>query len=171
MRLAAGPATASADALALQKHLKLKDAAERFEGMMLQELLKPLQEGKGGSFGGYAGGFGSDNDDDRDDSLDTMSSFGAEAMATAIAKAGGVGIAKQVLREVGALDDKSGAKEFGEKAVSRGLDGGPKLQNGRAGGLVRGLKGRGGLESQIRIGVAGDDERAEARARADSLRE
>jgi len=126
MRLAAGPATASADALALQKHLKLKDAAERFEGMMLEELLKPMQEGKGGSFGGYAGGFGSDNDEDRDDSLDTMSSFGTEAVATAIAKAGGVGIAKQVLREVGALD----AEQYGDKGVSRVYDGGPELKNG-----------------------------------------
>jgi flagellar protein FlgJ len=126
MRLAAGPATASADALALQKHLKLKDAAERFEGMMLEELLKPMQEGNGGSFGGYAGGFGSDNDEDRDDSLDTISSFGTEAVATAIAKAGGMGIAKQVLREVGALD----ADQYGHKGVSRIYDGSLELNNG-----------------------------------------
>jgi len=126
LRMAATPATASADAAALQKHLKLKDAAERFEGMMLEELLKPMQEGKGGSFGGYAGGFGSDNDEDRDDSLDTMSSFGTEAVATAIAKAGGVGIARQVLREVGALD----AAGYGDKGASRVYDGGPGPGNG-----------------------------------------
>jgi len=141
MRMAAGPATASADALALQKHLKLKDAAERFEGMMIEELLKPMQEGKGGSFGGYAGGFGSDNDEDRDDSLDTMSSFGTEAVATAIAKAGGVGIAKQVLREVGALD----AEEYGDEGASRVYEGRPKLKSGTVAGIEGGLKGRGGV--------------------------
>ena len=125
MRMAAGPATASADAQTMQRQLKLKDAAEKFEGMMLQELLKPMQEGKGGSFGGFGGGFGSD-DEDRDGSLDTMSSFGTEAVANAIAKAGGVGIAKQVMREVGALD----AERYGDKAVSAGYNGGLKLQHG-----------------------------------------
>lgn len=112
--MAAGPTAASPDALALQRHLKLKDAAERFEGMMLQELLKPLQEGKGGSFGGYGGGFGSE-EEGRDDSLDTIGSFGTEAMATAIARAGGVGIAKQVLREVGALDPRYGVSQGRDK--------------------------------------------------------
>ena len=103
LTMAATPSAASAATVALQRHLKLQDAAERFEGMMLQELLKPMQEGKDGSFGGFGGGFGT-SDEDRDDSLDTISSFGTEAVANAIAKAGGIGIAKQVMREVGALD-------------------------------------------------------------------
>ena len=145
MRMAATPATASADAAAMQKHLKLQDAAERFEGMMLQELLKPMQEGKSGSFGGFGGGFGSE-DEDRDDSLDTMSSFGTEAVANAIAKAGGVGIAKQVMREVGALD----ADVAGNRGAGGGAGKGPKAgpegyrqdfrsQNGNFGGKLKKL--------------------------------
>ncbi len=164
--MAATPATASADAAALQKHLKLKDAAERFEGMMLEELLKPMQEGKGGSFGGYAGGFGSDNDEDRDDSLDTMSSFGTEAVATAIARAGGVGIAKQVLREVGALD----AKEYGARGASAVYDGGLKPGSGSAGGLAGAVRGRRAVAGQFRSGVDGKDGDADAIANIDSLR-
>ncbi len=139
LRMAAGPATASADAAALQRHLKLQDAAEKFEGMMLQELLKPMQEGKDGSFGGFGGGFSS-GEEDRDDSLDTISSFGTEAVANAIAKAGGVGIAKQVMREVGALDgDKYGDKGVGSvyNGSLKGNDGGPKLQNGSSDGKLK----------------------------------
>jgi flagellar protein FlgJ len=123
--MAAGPATANADTVALQRHLKLQDAAEKFEGMMLQELLKPMQEGKDGSFGGFGGGFSS-GEEDRDDSLDTISSFGTEAVATAIAKAGGVGIAKQVMREVGALD----GDRYGDKGGVEVYNGRSRYQNG-----------------------------------------
>ncbi len=129
--LAANATTASVDALALQRHLKLEDAAQRFEGMMLQELLKPLQEGKDGSFGGFGGGFSTD-DDDRDSSLDTMSSFGTEAVANAIAKAGGLGIAKQVMREVGALDKK----KTDDKGGVTSYNGGSKYQNGSVDGKL-----------------------------------
>ena len=132
LTMAASAGTASADAVALQRHLKLQDAAEKFEGMMLQELLKPMQEGKEGSFGGFGGGF-STGDEDRDDSLDTMSSFGTEAIANAIAKAGGVGIAKQVLREVGALD---GEKSDDKRGVT-GYNRSPKYQNGSLDGKVK----------------------------------
>ena len=132
LRMAAGPAVAGAEAQALQRHLKLQDAAEKFEGMMLQELLKPMQEGKGGSFGGFGGGYGSD-EEDRDGSLDTMSSFGTEAVANAIAKAGGVGIAKQVMCEVGALDgDQSGD----QRSIAR-YNGSPGPQNGSFDGKLK----------------------------------
>lgn len=107
--LAKSPAVTDAAALdpkARARQAKLADAAERFEGMMLQELLKPMQEGKDGAFGGSGGGFGTD-DRDRDSSLDTMSSYGTEAVATAIAKHGGFGIAKQVMRQIGMADGKN----------------------------------------------------------------
>lgn len=74
-----------------QKQAKLADAAEQFEAMMMQELLKPLQAGQDG-WGGDA-----QNDDA---GADTMSSLGTEAVAKAIAKSGGLGIAKQVIRQV-----------------------------------------------------------------------
>jgi Rod binding domain-containing protein len=99
------------DAAAVSRQAKLTDAAQKFEGMMLQELLKPMQEGKGGSFGGFGGGFSTGDDDaDRDGSLDTMSSFGTEAVANAISKHGGLGIAKEVLRQIGSRDERAGKK-------------------------------------------------------------
>jgi len=83
-----------------QRHAKLVDAAQKFEGMLLQEILKPMQKSQDA-------GFGEDPDSDRDSSLDTMSSFGTEAVADAIAKSGGLGIAKQVLRKVSDLDTRT----------------------------------------------------------------
>jgi flagellar protein FlgJ len=103
LKMASNAATPGADALAMQRRLKLQDAAEKFEGMMLQELLKPLQESQDSGFTGLGSGFGT-GEDDRDDTLDTISSFGTEAVANAIAKQGGLGIAKQVMRQIGALD-------------------------------------------------------------------
>jgi flagellar protein FlgJ len=82
------------DAGAMQ-HRKLTDAAQQFEGMLLEEMLKPMKEHgfcQGDSEGeddGQGGGF-----------ADTLSSFGAEALATAIAKGGGLGIAKRVINQV-----------------------------------------------------------------------
>ncbi len=99
----AGQADTTVEArAAMQKHAKLVDAAQRFEAMMMQELLKPMQEGKGSWDG--------EDDKDRDASLDNFSSFGVEAMANALAKSGGLGIAKQVLRQIGNVDGK-GAKK------------------------------------------------------------
>lgn len=74
-----------------QRHAKLADAAQQFEAMMMQELLKPLQAGQDG--------WGGDQQND-DAAADTMSSFGTEAVAKAIAKDGGLGIARQVIRQV-----------------------------------------------------------------------
>ncbi len=74
-----------------QKRAKLVDAAQQFEASMLQELLKPMQPGQS-SWGG---------DEKSDDSAsDTISSFGTEAIAKAISKGGGFGIAKQIVSKV-----------------------------------------------------------------------
>lgn len=75
-----------------QKTAKLVDAAQQFEAMMLQELLKPIQ--------GAAGEWGGDQESDGDSGSDTMTSFGTEAFARAIAKGGGFGIARAVVSEV-----------------------------------------------------------------------
>lgn len=85
--VAANTVVASADAA---KQAKLADAAQQFEAMMMQELLKPFSGGQDNGFGGQDGDAGAN----------TMSSFGTEAMAKAIAKSGGLGIAKQVIRQV-----------------------------------------------------------------------
>jgi Rod binding domain-containing protein len=80
------------------QHRKLVDAAQQFEGMLLQEMLKPMKEH------GFCQGDSDDPGDDKDNAgggfADTLSSFGTESMATAIAKGGGLGIAKRVVEQV-----------------------------------------------------------------------
>ena len=56
-----------------------------------QEMLKGLQSGKG-ELG--------DDGDDASGGSDTLRSFGTEAVATAIAKGGGIGIARQVVQKM-----------------------------------------------------------------------
>jgi peptidoglycan hydrolase FlgJ len=81
---------------------KLADAAQQFEGMMLQELLKLIQssENKWDS-----------DDKDADKSMDTLSSYGTQAVATAISKSGGLGIAKSVVKQVTAEHENRTKKE------------------------------------------------------------
>ena len=67
-----------------------------FDEKVMQELLKPMKEH----------GFCEDSQDSTGDKdggrgfADTLSSFGTESMATAIAKGGGLGIAKRVVEQV-----------------------------------------------------------------------
>jgi peptidoglycan hydrolase FlgJ len=81
-------------------HRKLTDAAQQFEGMLLQEMLKPMREH----------GFAQQDSDDPSGSdcggSDTLSSFGTEAMSTAIARGGGLGIAKRIVTQVEAERDQ-----------------------------------------------------------------
>ena len=74
-----------------QKQAKLVDAAQQFEATMLQELLKPMQHGQD-SWGG--------EETSEDSASDTISSFGTEAIAKAISKGGGFGIARRVVEQV-----------------------------------------------------------------------
>ena len=74
------------------KNPKLVNAAQQFESMMLQEMLKPMRSGED-SWGG-------EGEKSSDSSMETISSFGTEAVATAISKGGGFGIARQVIRQV-----------------------------------------------------------------------
>jgi peptidoglycan hydrolase FlgJ len=74
-----------------QKQAKLVDAAQQFEATMLQELLKPMQHGQD-SWGGEV--------KSDDSASDTISGFGTEAIAKAISKGGGFGIAKQIVAKV-----------------------------------------------------------------------
>ncbi|HEX3968899.1 MAG TPA: hypothetical protein VHW70_13105 [Edaphobacter sp.] len=96
-----------------QKQARLVDAAQQFEATMLQELLKPMQHGHD-SWGG--------EEKDDDSAGDTISSFGTEAVAKAISKGGGFGIAKQIVSKVNlehlrVADEKSsGTKVSGSRA-------------------------------------------------------
>jgi peptidoglycan hydrolase FlgJ len=75
----------------VQRQAKLVDAAQQFEATMLQELLKPMQHGQS-SWG--------DEEKSEDSASDTISSFGTEAIAKAISKGGGFGIARRVVEQV-----------------------------------------------------------------------
>jgi peptidoglycan hydrolase FlgJ len=83
-----------------QRHARLVAAAQQFEGMMLEQMLKPLQKPQDT-------GFGQDPDGDRDGSLDTMSSYGTEAVASAIARSGGLGIARRIVADVSRIDART----------------------------------------------------------------
>lgn len=74
-----------------QRQAKLTDAAHQFEGMFLQELLKPMQ-----SKGSLTG----EDSDDPDNSGDTLQTYGTEALANAISSRGGLGIARQVIQQI-----------------------------------------------------------------------
>lgn len=93
---ASAGASASSTTAADPQQRKLTDAAQQFEGMLLQELLKPMREHSFGS------GDTDNSSDDADSSgfADTLSSFGSESLATAISRSGGLGIAKMVVRQV-----------------------------------------------------------------------
>jgi peptidoglycan hydrolase FlgJ len=90
MPVTPAPAPSTEDAA---RHRKLTAAAQQFEGMLLQEMLKPMREHgfcqEESEEKGEGAGFG-----------DTLSSFGSESVATEIAKGGGLGIAKRVVEKV-----------------------------------------------------------------------
>jgi flagellar protein FlgJ len=110
---ALAPTSAATPATALE-HRKLADAAQQFEGMLLQEILKPMKEH------GFCQRNEEDASDDKDmdgQGGDTLSSFGVETMANAIAKGGGLGIAKHVVAQVESektLRGHRGTPEFPE---------------------------------------------------------
>jgi peptidoglycan hydrolase FlgJ len=117
---ATAPAAVAATPAAALEHRKLTAAAQQFEGMLLQEMLKPMKEH------GFAQDEGEDDGDkDGGGFADTLSSFGTEAMATAIAEGGGLGIARQVIEQVEreksshtAAAEATKSQQFQNKAVT-----------------------------------------------------
>ena len=91
MKIDSGVTSQPTNAIDVQKHAKLIDAAQQFEAAMLQELLKPMQHGQ-------SSWEGEEKSDET--TSDTMSSFGTEAIAKAISKGGGFGIARQIVSKV-----------------------------------------------------------------------
>ena len=92
MKIESAVASGAPPAAEGAKNHKLAEAAQQFESMMLQQMLKTMRSGED-SWGG-------DADKSSDASMDTISSFGTEAVATAISKGGGLGIARQVIQQV-----------------------------------------------------------------------
>jgi peptidoglycan hydrolase FlgJ len=97
MRIGGDLASQAATGTDKQTNAKLVDAAQQFESMLMQEMLKPLRSGEDSW----------DDDKKEDSASDTISSFGTEAVAKAISKDGGLGIAKQVIRQVTQEHEKS----------------------------------------------------------------
>src|SRR5215470_5390906 len=96
MNITSGSIAQSLTASIDQTHSKLADAAQQFEAMLLQELLKPMRTEDGGW-----------GDEEKSDSAsDTITSFGTEAVAKAISQNGGLGIARQVVRQVSEEHEK-----------------------------------------------------------------
>ena len=72
---------------------KLVRSAHQFEGMMMQELLKPMTEGDalGDQDGDSDSGAGSGG---------ALSSFASETLGQAISASGGLGIANEIIRSL-----------------------------------------------------------------------
>jgi len=86
---------------------KLVKAAQDFEAILLSTWLQKLQES-------YAGG-----DDAMDPAHGTLTSMGTEAIASALAKRGGIGIAKMLLQHLPdpAAADTSGLTKAAAEAT------------------------------------------------------
>jgi Rod binding domain-containing protein len=88
------------------RRAKLEDASQQFEAMMLQELLKPMRTGEDDLSG----------EKNSDGSMDTIASFGTEAVAKAIAESGGLGVANQVMRELSRREQSPKAIPTGKES-------------------------------------------------------
>jgi len=70
---------------------KLVQAAHEFEGQMMQELLKPLNDSQSTLFS---------DDDSQSNSSGALGDFASESLAKALSNNGGFGIANQVIRQL-----------------------------------------------------------------------
>jgi flagellar protein FlgJ len=84
-------ATGSPDAL---RHHRLTDAAQQFEGMFMQQMLKPM------STMSKEDGSETDEGDDKTEDAGSYQSLGVEALAKAVSAAGGLGIARNIVASV-----------------------------------------------------------------------
>ena len=107
----ASPAV-QATAAAAEPPRKLTKAAQEFEAILLSNWLEKLQE----SFAGQ--------DDGSDPAHSTLASMGTQAIASALAARGGIGIAKLLLQHFAKSTDKTAASAAdvhdGQKITSSG---------------------------------------------------
>lgn len=85
--------TAVSDKSRELKLAKLTSAAQSFEAMMLDQMLKPLHFGAGIEDGAEASEGGA---------ADTIKGIATDALGKALAASGGVGIARKIVKEVAA---------------------------------------------------------------------
>jgi peptidoglycan hydrolase FlgJ len=112
MKIGLDIVSSEATGIDAQKQAKLVDAAQQFEATMLQEMLKPMQHGQD-SWGGEV--------KSDDTAADTISSFGTESIAKAISKAGGFGLAKQIVSKVTMEHQQIPKRDSPSTKVSKGL--------------------------------------------------
>jgi len=98
-RVAAGDGKAKLDP-------KLVDGARQFEAMMLEQMLKPMHFGSSPDAAG---------EEDSQGSNDTLSGFGTEAVARALAGGKGFGLARQIIRQVSAEHQAKASSTGGTK--------------------------------------------------------
>ncbi|MGA2812889.1 MAG: hypothetical protein ABSG16_15920 [Candidatus Acidiferrum sp.] len=80
---------------------KLRQAAQQFESMLMSSLWKSMKSS-----------FDEDDDDASDPATATMQDWGMEAMASAVGKAGGLGIGRLIMKDLQPkVDSPPGAKE------------------------------------------------------------
>lgn len=78
---------------------KLVDASEKFEAMMLSQMLKPLQFGASPDAG---------DEESSGGAADTVRGMATEALGKALSQHGGMGIARSVLQQVMAEENARG---------------------------------------------------------------
>jgi Rod binding domain-containing protein len=82
------------------RHTKLLHAAQQFEALMLNELLKPL---------GRSSAIGASEEDEEKNNV--LGSFGVEAMAGALAKSGALGFANRIVHSMEDRDTKESSNK------------------------------------------------------------
>ncbi len=87
---------------------RLVDGARQFEAMMLEQMLKPMHFGSSPDAAG---------DEDSHGSNDTLSGFGTEAVARALASGKGFGLARQIVRQVTAEHHAEASLAGGTKVL------------------------------------------------------
>ncbi len=116
---------------------RLRKAAQEFEANFLQELLKPLKEDP--LFSGSDGlGGGGNGDGEMSGSLGTVDSLGTEALANALASAGGLGIAKHILAQMAPVEAANEAKRNVASGIRDPEDTGPGHPQIKVQGRVQG---------------------------------
>ena len=87
---------------------RLREAAHEFEGQMMKELLKPMT--RGDSL------FGEDEDGvDGAAGMGALGEFGSEALAQALSRSGGFGIADRILSELSHSERAAGTSGASQK--------------------------------------------------------
>ena len=88
------------------KSTRLTDAAQSFEAMMLNEMLKPLHFGAAVADGG---------EESEGGASDTIRGIADDALGKALAAKGGVGIARKIVSEITAEQDATKVSREGTK--------------------------------------------------------